>query len=83
MQNTSLVQLVATSCMFKGMDYLILVDRCSGYILCKRIARQSTPEVVRIMSNVAEVYGRSKLIMSDFDPAFHLSFTKFCNEIGA
>ena len=63
-----------------GKDYLILVDRFSGYFFVQEIKNQSTSTVVKHLKKWFLEYGWPTSIRTDGGPCFRSDFKLFCQE---
>jgi hypothetical protein len=63
-----------------GKDYIVAVDRFSGWPLVAPLCRLSTDEIIYILSDWFIDYGIPENIRSDGGPQFRSAFSKFCTE---
>jgi len=63
-----------------GKDYLIMVDRYSGYPCCVELKRTNTQAIVRELSAWFNLLGWPETIRSDGGPQFRTEFDIFCEE---
>ena len=65
---------------FAGKDYLIVVDRLSGYPFPMMLSAQGTHTVCQKMKYLFDNYGYPKVIRSDGGPCFaSMAFNDFCS----
>ena len=63
---------------FAGKDYLVAVDRFSGWIFCDRLPRTSTGDVTGLLEQWFGMFGLPLRIASDNGPQFRSDFDAFC-----
>ena len=63
-------------------DYLILVDRYSGMVVCEKLRTTSSAAIIRQMKAWFDLLGWPKVIRSDNGPQFQSEFKEFCKEHG-
>ena len=62
-----------------GKDYLIAVDRFSGYIMCSDILKNTnSANIIKTLNNWFNILGFPKTIRSDGGPQFRTEFDEFC-----
>ena len=61
-----------------GHKYLAIVDRASGYIMCKDVRNESTDCMVKMLTEVFNTYGFPVFLRTDGAPGFRQEFTKWC-----
>ena len=57
-------------------DYLIMVDRLTGFSKCEMTSNKGTDEAIRAIKNWGDQYGYPYKIISDGGPAFREDFIK-------
>ena len=65
-----------------GKDYLIMVDRYSGFPFAAQLKRTDTATVTAKMKSWFMDFGIPAVIRSDGGPQFRSIFTEFCEELG-
>ena len=68
---------------WSGKDYLVIVDRYSGFFWIRNLRRTATENVTTALQDVFTDFGYPKEIQSDNGPQFRGPFKNFCEEIGA
>ena len=63
-----------------GDDYIVLVDRCSGYLCADKLRRTDTTEIITQLSHWFQLLGWPMYIRSDGGPEFRREFDIFCAE---
>ena len=66
----------------KGNNYLVLVDRFSGFPIVSELKNTSTASVISKMHNWFLLYGFPRIIRTDGGPQFRSDFKGFCKEHG-
>ena len=66
-----------------GNDYLVMVDRYSGYIFAAQLHQTSTKDIIKHLKRWMFDFGMSKVLRSDGGPQFRSEFNDFCDSIGA
>lgn len=66
---------------FKGVSFLVMADRFSGFPFIAKLSRTSTEAVCEIMLGWFCDYGLPCTIKSDNGPQFRGPFEKFCEEL--
>ena len=62
-----------------GKDYLVAVDRFSGYILCsEKLTNTNSANIIKTLNNWFNILGFPKTIRSDGGPQFRSEFDEFC-----
>ena len=62
-----------------GKDYLIAVDRFSGFVMCSDIIKNtSCANIIKILNNWFNILGFPKTIRSDWGLQFRSEFNAFC-----
>ena len=64
-----------------GTDYLVAVDRFSGYPLVHRLVRTTTRAVTGTLTQWFSLFGLPQRIRSDGGPQFCGPFEDFCKEL--
>lgn len=64
----------------KGKDYLVMVDRYSGFPFIEQSPRQATKNVTKILSGWFNFTGNPALIISDNGPCFREQFREWCQD---
>ena len=67
-------------CYFEGQDWIVLVDRYSGYIFAKRLSKTNTAAVCGFLTDVFLEVGWPMVIRSDNGPQFRSEFKAYCAE---
>ena len=65
---------------YGGAKYLALVDRASGYIICRDIRDETTDTMTRVLTDVFNTYGWPVLLRTDGAPNFRQKFKAWCEE---
>ena len=65
-----------------GKQYLVMVDRYSGFPWVSELRRLDTNAVTSIMINWFQDWGLPRRIRTDGGPQFRLEFEQFCNSMG-
>lgn len=65
---------------FMGQDWLVMVDRYSGFPFAKRLTRTATSDVTKILLEWFLEWGYPSVIRSDGGPQFRAKFVDFCKE---
>ena len=65
-----------------GHEYLVTVDRYSGYIWTKRLTRTSTDKVTAALKEIFLQFGTPTTIRTDNCPQFRGPFTDLCRALG-
>ena len=65
-----------------GHDFLVTVDRFSGYIWTHRLSRTGTDQVTKALTNIFQTFGYPVAIRTDNGPQFRGPFSKFCKDNG-
>ena len=64
---------------YKGKDYIVLVDRYSGFILCSDpLPRTSSSKIISILDTWFQLFGFPQTIRSDGGPQYRSEFTDYC-----
>ena len=66
----------------KGRNYLILVDRFSGYIWVRKTQSQTTDTVIKLMTPIFREFGFPQSVESDGGPCYRDAFTEWCRSNG-
>lgn len=61
-----------------GKDYLVLVDRFSGYLFVDKLRGQSTEDVIKCLQKWFLQFGWPSTIRTDGGPCFRSKFLEFC-----
>ena len=65
---------------YAGKDYLIIVDRYSGFVLCsEHIPNTNSANIIKILSKWFNILGFPKILRSDGGPQLRSEFDTFCN----
>ena len=67
-------------CHFEGQDWVVLMDRHSGYPFAKRLNKTNTAAVCRFLTGTFTEVGWPSVIRSDNGPQFRGEFKAFCAE---
>jgi len=59
-------------------NYLVLVDRASGFLWCDKLVRTNTASVIRLLSGWFCLFGYPSTIRSDGGPQYRQEFDDFC-----
>ena len=73
-------QLSADLFSLKGKDYLVIVDRFSGYPFVYPLRSTTSTTIINIFKDLFLEYGRSQVIRTDGGPQFRTSFSDFCKD---
>ena len=65
---------------FQGQDWLVMVDRYSGYPFTQRLRRTTTSDVTSVLNEWFMDWGYPSIIRSDGGPQFRSEFKKFCKD---
>jgi hypothetical protein len=66
-----------------GADFLLLVDRISGFILCKDVPNKTSAAVIKQLTQWQLDYHPITRLRSDGGPAFKSTeFAEFCDNFG-
>ena len=66
---------------YTGKDYLIIVDRFSGFVMCSDIIKNTNcANIIIILKNWFNILRFPKTIRSDGGPQFRTEFDTFCNK---
>ena len=65
-----------------GQNYLVMVDRYSGFPWCKQLRSSSTEAVTMVLETWFSDWGFPLRLRSDGGPCFRESFDEFCSEYG-
>ncbi len=63
-----------------GYKYLTLVDRASGYIMCRDIKSESTLCMTKALTELFNTYGYPMILRSDGAPGIRNAFDDWCKE---
>ena len=63
-----------------GDEFLILVDRHSGYICCEQLRNTITSEVTKTLSTWFNMLGWPETIRTDGGPQYRSEFDQFCSQ---
>ena len=63
---------------FKGSDYLVLVDRYSGFFFVERLKKTTTADVTKKLRDWFLEHGFPTVIRSDGGPQYRSNFDSFC-----
>ena len=66
----------------KGTNYLVFVDRYSGWPLVRPLTKLDTKAITTILNDWFLEYGKPVNIRSDGGPQFRLEFTRWCKDNG-
>ena len=61
-------------------DWLILVDRYSGYFMVHKLKATSTADVKKVLDKWFATWGNPRRIRADFGPQFRSEFNQYCEE---
>ena len=61
-----------------GNDYIVLVDRLTGFICCEKLAKTSTASILMKLTFWFNLLGWPEIIRSDGGPQFRSEFDEFC-----
>ena len=67
-------------CHFEGQDWVVLMDRYSGYPFAKRLNKTNTAAVCGFLTDTFTEVGWPSVIRSDNGPQFRGEFKAFCAE---
>ena len=63
-------------CQYDGINYIVLVDRLTGYIGAKRTTNQTTDEAIKVIRNWSATFGFPLKIISDREGGFRDDFVQ-------
>ena len=67
---------------WNGSDYLVIVDRFSGFLWGKMLRKTRTDNVTKILQTIFHDFGYPQVIQTDNGPQFRGPFGQFCKEFG-
>ena len=65
---------------FKGSDYIVMVDRFSGYFFVERLRKTATDDIIRKLRDWFLEHGFPTVIRTDGGPQFRSGFNAFCTQ---
>ena len=63
-------------------NYLVLVDKKTGFRLCEYLKKTATEDVIRVLESWFFKYGIPSRLRSDFGPQFRKTFGDWCLGLG-
>ena len=63
-------------CVYRGQDYIVLVDRVTGYIMAEQTPNQSTDAAIAVIKNWGLLFGNPMRVISDDGGAFRNDFIR-------
>ena len=75
-------QLACDLFMWDGKDYLVIVDRFSGYIWVHHLQKTATDNVTKGLLETFYLFGFPLAIQTDNGPQFRGPFKSFCERLG-
>ena len=66
----------------RGKDYVVLVDRYSGYPVVQRLTKTTTQAVTGVLSRWFGLFGIPTRLRSDGGPQFRGPFDAYCEDMG-
>ena len=67
---------------FMSLDYLVVKDKASGFITCKKTKNKKTEEATRVLHTWIHQYGLPHTIKSDGAKCFGSGFTSWLKGYG-
>ena len=67
--------------MLKGVSYLVLVDRFTGWPLVKRLTKLDTGAIINVLEEWFFEYGKPVRLRSDNGPQFRSEFQDWCKKM--
>ena len=64
-----------------NVKYLVIIDRASGYTICKDEKRETTECLTRTLTEVFNTYGYPVILRSDGAPGFRSTFDEWCKSV--
>ena len=68
-------------CQYDGVNYIVLVDRLTGYIGAERTTNQTTDAAIQVIRNWSAIFGFPLKIISDRGGGFRDDFVHKLNEL--
>ena len=65
-----------------GKNYLIMVDRASGYVFCKKIKQQTTADTIKVLDGWFYAHGKPRTLCADDGPSFRKGFCEYLEKMG-
>ena len=63
-------------CEYGGKDYIVVVDRVTGYIRAEQTSNQGTDAAIKVIKNWSLLFGYPLRVISDSGGGFHKDFKK-------
>ena len=67
---------------FDKNNYLVLVDKASGFLWCKKLSSMNTKTVTKTLENIFHDFGYPAAIRTDNGPQFRTEFYEYCLDNG-
>ena len=67
-------------CEYRGKDYIVIVDRVTGYIMAEQTPNQGTDSAINVIQNWSTLFGYPIRVISDSGGAFRKTFVKKLKE---
>ena len=61
-----------------GNEYIVLVDRLTGFLCCAKVTNTSTSSILMKLTNWFNIQGLPETIRTDGGPQFRSEFDDFC-----
>ena len=71
---------VGVDLFYFGNDWIIMVDRYSGYFMIKQLNKTTTRAVIKVLQDWFTAFGWPKAVRSDGGPQFQSEFENWCKE---
>jgi len=71
----------ADFCEYGGQDYMVLVDRLTGYIMAEKTQNKGTDSAIAVVRNWGVLFGFPMRIISDDGPAYRNDFRAKLNKL--
>ena len=65
-----------------GRNYLIMVDRASGYVFCKETKQQTTADTIKVLDGWFYAHGKPRTLRADDGPLFRKGFCEYLEKKG-